>query len=132
MIVNKSWIKQFFASANESFILNILYVLRFMLQVPAHHKRLNEIFAEAGIDADIKSFTDSVSASIILYETKLEEDSNYLMKDFTVKPSILNYIEDTPIFWLFMAIYWGYDFKNQTNDIISKCYNKFQRIQNCS
>ena len=123
MIVNKSWIKQFFASANESFILNILYVLQFMLQVPVHHKRLNEIFAEAGIEADIKSFTDSVSTSIILYETKLKEDSNYLMKDFTVKAGIINAIENTPIYWLFIAIYWGYDFKNNTNAVIIKDYN---------
>jgi len=123
MRINNSLIELFFASDNKNFILNILYVLKFMLQVSEHQNRFNEIFAEAGVDAGVKSFSDIVNDTIDLYKLKLEENDDYLMKDFTIKAEIINRIENTPIFWLFIAMYWGYDFKNQTNDAIFKGYN---------
>lgn len=123
MIVNKSWIELFFASVNKSFMLNILYVLRFMLQVPAHHNRFNEIFVEAGVALNIVNFAEVVADTVTLYEKDLEKHPAYFMKDFTIESGVINVMEDTPIYWFFMAIYWGYDFKNNTKDVISKCYN---------
>jgi len=116
------WIVIFFASANSYFILNILYVLRFLLMIPEHHSRIKEILAVIGFKGSIQSFADEVEDTIIMYENRLKDNSDYLMKKLVVG-SHINLIQDSPIYWLFLSLYWGYGFRVNSYNAIMKVYD---------
>jgi len=119
---NNSWIEIFFASTNKYFILNILYVLRFMLMIPEHHNRIQEILTVIGFKRSIQSFTDEVEDAIIMYENRLKDNPDLLMRELFTGSGI-NVIQDTPVYWFFMSIYWGYGFRVNSYTAILKVYD---------
>ena len=116
------WIVMFFASVNTHFILNILYVLRFMLMVPEHHSRIQEILTVIGFGKSIQHFTEEVEDTVIMYENSLKDNPDLLMKEL-VTGSRINVIQDTPVYWFFMSLYWGYGFRVNSYSSIMKVYD---------
>ncbi len=119
---NNSWIVIFFASANKYFILNILYVLRFMLMVPEHQSRILEIMTLIGFSKSIQCFADEVEDAIIMYENSLKDNPDLLMREHFTGSGI-TVIQDTPVYWLFMSLYWGYGFRINSYTSILKVYD---------
>lgn len=116
------WIVEFFASANKYFILNILYVLRFMLMVPEHQSRILEILTVIGFSESIQCFADEVEDSIIMYENSLKDNPDLLMGELILGNRI-NVIGDSPSYWLFLSLYWGYSFRINSYTAIMKVYD---------
>ena len=111
-------IESFFSALVEDYILNTLLVLHFMLKVPSHHKRLQEILTITSPDISINNLERAIQEEIQYYEKLIDKDDKYLMRE--IKTDVLN---STPILWFFIALYWAYDFKNKSFDSIFEVYN---------
>lgn len=122
MYPSNPWIVKFFASANSYFTLNILYVLRFILLVPEHHSRIQEILTVIGFDESVQCFAGEVENAISMYENSLNDNSDLLMLE-PITGSRINVIQESPIYWLFLSLYWGYGFGNNNYTAIMKVYN---------
>lgn len=122
MYSSNPWIVKFFASANMHFILNVYYVLRFLLMIQEHHGRIQEILAVIGFSGSIQCFADEVEDAIIMYENSLKDNPDLLMKELVVG-SRINVIGDSPIYWFFLSLYWGYGFRTNSYTAIMKVYD---------
>jgi len=122
MMENNIWIEKFFASRNKNFILNVLHVLQFQLTIDKHHKRIQEILDVIDFQGSVSEFRSIVDESVIEIENSLDNNPQYLMRELIVNHSI-NVIGDTPSYWLFLALYWGYHFREKNTASIKKIYN---------
>lgn len=115
-------LQNFFYKINDSYILNTLYVLLFILKVPEHKERLQEILNISNPNISLDAFTKAVKQKIQHYEGLLEEDTRYLMEEIVTGPAI-NVIKETPTIWCFISLYWAYDFKHKDHISILSVYN---------
>jgi len=115
-------IQNFFGKISDSYILNILYVLQFMLNIAEHKKRFQEILNVSNPNTSLDDFIVVIQHEIQYYENNLEENPDYLMEEIVTGKKI-NVIKDTPIIWCFLALYWSYSFKNTDQDSVLKSYN---------
>jgi len=118
----KHIINSFFYDIKDNFILNVLYVLRFVLQIDDHKNRLEEILSRGNQKTTIDELYKAVEKEIQHYKKLLENDKKYLMTEITTGKAI-NVIKDTPVIWCFIAQYWAYDLKNKDHISILKGYN---------
>jgi len=107
---------------SHNYILNVLYVLQVMLNIPEHKKRLQEILDISNQSTSLYEFSKAVKQEIQHYEDLLEENTKYLMEHIVTGPAI-NVIKNTPIVWCFIALYWAYNIKNKDQASITKIYN---------
>jgi len=119
---SKQILQDFFGKINENFILNVLYVLQFILDREEHKKRLEEIINIYNQDISLDKLNTTVKDEIQYYENLLKKDSKYLMEEI-VTGSAVNVIKNTPVIWCFIALYWSYDFKSKDHSIILETYN---------
>ena len=115
-------LQNFFYKINDSYILNTLYVLLFILKVPEHKERLQEILNISNPNISLDAFTKAVKQKIQHYEGLLEDDTRYLMEEIVTGPAI-NVIKETPAIWCFISLYWAYDFKHKDHISILSVYN---------
>ena len=122
-------LQNFFYMINDNYILNVLYVLKFILNISDHHKRLQEILDISNSGISIKKFSEALTQEINYYENLLKEDSKYLMDHIVTTGRPISFIKDTPIIWCFISLYWAYDFKHKDQtSIISVYYSKIGDI----
>jgi len=115
-------IQNFFGKINDSYILNVLYILQFIVNIAEHKKRLQEILNVSNPNTSLDEFSAVIQHEIQHYENNLEENPDYLMEEIITGKKI-NVIKDTPIIWCFLALYWSYSFKNTDQDSILESYN---------
>ncbi len=115
-------IRNFFPNINHNFILNTLQVSLFMLKIPQHKERLKEILQITNPEISIAGFSKIVQLEIDTFENALVDEQQVLMTKITTG-SAINVIRDTPIVWCFIALYWGYQFKDQDESSILKVYD---------
>lgn len=111
-------LQNFFYKLNDNYILNVLYVLKLILNIPDHQKRLQEILDVDNIGISIEKFSEAIAQEIYYYEDNLKINPNYLMTN--IIPGVL---KDTPVVWCFIALYWAFDMKNKDQDLIVNVYN---------
>ena len=111
-------IENFFSILEEDYILNTLLVLHLMFKVPSHHRRLQDILTITNPEVSINNLEIAVQEEIQYYEELLDKDTKYLMKEIKI-----DVLENTPILWYFIALYWIYDFKNNSLNSILEVYN---------
>ena len=122
-------IQLFFNTANQNFILNVLHVLELILLVPQHRNRLEEIFyfinthtSDANIS--LEALLTAVNDAIVFYKNNNNDSNNFFMKKHTKDAAMLKKIDDTKIYWFFLALFWGYDFnKHKSKHEIVATYN---------
>ncbi len=115
-------IQNFFYKINDSYILNVLYVISLILSIKEHKKQLQDILNISNPNISLDDFSKALKQEIQHYEGLSKENTKYLMEDI-VTGSAINSIKNTPIIWLFIALYWSYDFKNKDQDLLLKIYN---------
>jgi len=115
-------INNFFYDIKEDFILNTLYVLRFIINVYEHKSYIEKILSLGIQKSTVGELYTAVEEEIQHYENISNNDEKYLMTEITTGKAI-NVIKDTPIIWCFIALYWSYDFKLKNHNTILKTYN---------
>jgi hypothetical protein len=115
-------LQNFFGKINDDYILNVLYLLHLILDIPGHKKRLHEILNISNPNITLDEFNTVIRQEIQYYESNLEENPNYLMEEIVTGKKI-NVIKNTPVIWCFIALYWAYDLKDEDKASIAKVYN---------
>ena len=115
-------LQNFFGKINDNYILNVLYVLRLILNIEKHQKRLEKILNISNPRIALDEFSTAVKYEIHYFESNLKEDPDYLMQEIVTGKKI-NVIKDTPVIWCFIALYWSYNLKNKDQTLITEIYN---------
>ncbi len=122
MQVNKP-IANFFSGIQVDFILNTLYVLLFMLKIPQHSKRLKEILLITNPTMSIDGLINIVKEEIEACEEAVASTPQLLMRHITTGASAINVIQNTPVVWCFISLYWGYGFRDLDKVSIRRVYD---------
>ena len=115
-------VQNFFYEINDNDILNVLYSLTLILNIPEHKKRLQEILDISNPGCSFDDFSEAVAQEVYYSENLLKEDSKYLM-DKSITENKTNPTEDAPAIRCFIALYWSYYLKNKDQDSSLKIYN---------
>ncbi len=115
-------IQNFFGRINNNYILNVLYVLRLILNIEKHQKRLEKILNISSPGITLDEFSTVVQDEIHYFESHLKDNPDYLMQEI-VTGNKISAIKDTPIIWCFIALYWSYNFKYKNQTLITEIYN---------
>jgi len=115
-------INSFFYDIKEDFILNTLYVLRFIIKVDEHKSHIEKILSLGIQKSTMDELYRATEEEIQHYENLSNNDEKYIMTEITTGKAIYG-IKDTPVIWCFIAIYWSYNFKSKDHNTILETYN---------
>ena len=123
-------IDRFFGDDVELFELNIIIVLDFLLQQKKHKKIIKDIIAITSPEISFPTFKKVVREYKKELENHDEPTKKLLGKKIETSGKVLKPLKYSPIRWLFLALYWTFNFRDNSFEDVNKTYD--DRIGNIS
>ncbi len=116
-------IADFLGDDVEGFALNVIVPLDFMLQQKEHKRRFEEVLEISCPGISFNDFKKVVSAKKDHYEKHQDETKHILATKIEISGKVIATLKDSPIRWLFISIYWAYNFRDHSVRDIQKKYD---------
>ncbi|MCI0501175.1 MAG: hypothetical protein L0Y61_05460, partial [Epsilonproteobacteria bacterium] len=105
-------ITDFFGDNIESFALNILTVLSFLLKQKSHERAFENILKITSPDVSFDEFMQAISTQNEIYEKQDCRMNILLARKIEVSGEVIESLKNSPSKWLFLALFWAYNFRD--------------------
>lgn len=116
-------ISHFFGDNVELFELNIIIVLDFLLQQKKHKKIIKDIIAITSPEVSFSTFKKVVREHKKELENHDEPTKKLLGKKIETSGKVLKPLKSSPIRWLFLALYWAFNSRDNNFEDVNKIYD---------
>jgi hypothetical protein len=116
-------LSDFFGDDAEGFALKIVTVLHFMLSQKKHKKSFQKILKITLPDLSLNDFKKAVLKQKALYEKQKDEKQFLISNKIETSGKVIVSLKDSPVKWLFISIYWAYNFRDNSTKAIQEKYD---------